>query len=194
MKYTLLCLVLFSLFLGACTTATNPSAAAATNMIETRVPESLPPATEPSQPPATSTPIIIELQPTTTATLATSLDNQPAAADKTRVDDQGAVVVEVSPGNLLNPGDTIDFEVALNTHSVNLSMDLAKLATLKTDTGLTASPLSWDGMAGGHHVSGSLTFPTQVDGKNLLAGARVLTLAIRNVDAPERTFTWDIIP
>jgi hypothetical protein len=100
----------------------------------------------------------------------------------------------VTPGNFSDPGDTLNFEIALDTHTVDLSMDLTQLTTLKTDTGFTINPLSWDGMTGGHHVFGNLTFPTQVDGKNLLEGAKILTLVIQNVNAPERTFTWEIKP
>jgi hypothetical protein len=80
----------------------------------------------------------------------------------------------------------------MNTHSVNLSMNLAKLATLSTDTGLTAEATTWEGPGdGGHHISGKLSFPTIVNGKPLLEKATKLTLTLRDVDAPERTFQWE---
>jgi hypothetical protein len=142
---------------------------------------------EVNSPPATEFPV-----PSATPTTAATSNPLPPEEGLTRTDDQGAVVVDVTPANLTNPAETIDFEVGMNTHSIDLSMDLVKLATIRTDTGLTAAPLAWDGMLGGHHVSGNLKFPSRVDGKNLLDGASVLILIIQNVDAPERTFSWTI--
>lgn len=115
----------------------------------------------------------------------------PALQDLARVDQQGAVTIEVIPTNLDSAVDTLDFDVAMNTHSVDLSMDLATLSTLATDTGLTVPASKWDAPpGGGHHVSGTLIFPAVVDGKPILEGARKLTLTILNVDAPSRTFEW----
>lgn len=108
-----------------------------------------------------------------------------------RMDEQGAVMVEIIPKNLNNPAHTLDFDVRLNTHSVDLSMDLAELATLTTDTGLSVQASSWEAPAGGHHVSGRLSFPSSVNGVALLDGVRKLTLTITNVDAPVRVFTWE---
>ena len=112
------------------------------------------------------------------------------AQDLARADEQGAVTVAVTPLNLNKPGQTLDFEVAMNTHSVDLSMDLSALATLTTDAGRTVRATGWDAPKGGHHVSGRLSFPASVDGAPLLKGAKKLTLTLQNVDAPERTFTW----
>jgi hypothetical protein len=110
------------------------------------------------------------------------------------MDEQGAVAVEVTPVNLTNPGESLEFEVGLNTHSVDLSMDLASLATLTTDTGKTVQASQWDAPSGGHHVSGKLIFPASVDGKSILEGAKKLTLTIKDLDAPERVFSWDLNP
>lgn len=112
----------------------------------------------------------------------------------TLTDEQGAVVVEVTQLNLNGPGDTLDFAVAMNTHSVNLDTDLAKHAFLTTDTGLTVSPVRWDAPSGGHHIAGTLSFPPVVGDKVVLEGAARLTLTIRNVDVAERVFTWDLQP
>ena len=107
-------------------------------------------------------------------------------------DNQGAVEVVVRPLDLGSQAVKLTFEVALNTHSVDLSMDLAALATLSTDTGLTVQADVWDAPRGGHHVSGTLSFPSSVDGKAILDGATKLTLTIKDVDAPLRTFAWDL--
>jgi hypothetical protein len=106
-----------------------------------------------------------------------------------RTDNQGAVAIMVEPLNLDSPGDALTFEVSMNTHSVNLSMDLSTLALLSTDNGNSVQAVSWDGgTEGGHHVSGNLTFPATNNGKSILDGAEELTLIIKDVDALERAF------
>jgi hypothetical protein len=107
-------------------------------------------------------------------------------------DAQGAVEVTVTP--LFDTGSTssLDFKVSLNTHSVDLVFDLAMLAELKTDTGVILQPVKWDAPSGGHHVEGVLSFPAQVDGKPVLAGAGQIILTVKEVDATLRTFTWDL--
>lgn len=80
----------------------------------------------------------------------------------------------------------------MDTHSVDLSMDLATLSTLTTDTGFTVQAALWDAPRGGHHVRGKLVFPAVQDGKPILEGAGKLTLTITNVDAPSRIFEWDL--
>lgn len=116
----------------------------------------------------------------------------PAWKQYVQVDEQGAVVVEVTPLNLNTQGDTLDFEITLNTHSVDLGMDLAQLATLTTDAGITVSAISWDAPRGGHHASGKLIFPSIIDGKSILDGATNITVQIRDVDATLRTFVWRV--
>ena len=108
-----------------------------------------------------------------------------------RVDEQGAVEIVITPVNLNDPGEMLDFQVSMNTHSVDLSMDLATLATLETDTGHVVEAALWDAPRGGHHVQGTLSFPASVDGVTVLDGVEALTLTLVNVDAPERNFVWE---
>lgn len=115
-----------------------------------------------------------------------------AALDETLVDEQGAVAVAVTPLNIGQDGATLDFEVAMNTHSVDLSMDLATLATLTTDTGEEVAASSWDTPLGGHHATGVLSFPASSAEGRLLDGATAVTLTLVDVDAPARTFTWSL--
>ncbi|MBK8903519.1 MAG: hypothetical protein IPM53_20210 [Anaerolineaceae bacterium] len=110
----------------------------------------------------------------------------------TAVDEQGAVSVAVTPVDLSLEAATLAFEVVMDTHSVDLSMDLAELATLTTDNGRTVSATLWDAVPGGHHVSGMLTFPAVVEGTAVLEGAAELTLTLTGVDSPSRTFTWSL--
>ena len=111
---------------------------------------------------------------------------------QTQQDDQGQVEVAVTPLNLSHHDQTLDFDVAMNTHSVDLSMDLAALSEFSTDTGLTVNATNWTAPGGGHHATGTLSFPAIVDGAHLLDNASSLTLTIHNVDAPERVFTWGL--
>ncbi|NIM95573.1 MAG: hypothetical protein GTO18_17890 [Anaerolineales bacterium] len=116
-----------------------------------------------------------------------------ALKDWTRQDNQGAVEVSVTPLNIDTKGiETIDFEIFMNTHSVDLSMDLATLSTLETNLGEQIHPLSWSG-GGGHHVQGILIFPAlNNQGNFILDGITNLTLTIRDVDAAVREFVWEV--
>ncbi|RPI33673.1 MAG: hypothetical protein EHM70_05270 [Chloroflexota bacterium] len=120
---------------------------------------------------------------------------EPGAAESealTRTDEQGQVVVVVTPLNLESPGQTLDFEVSMSTHSVDLSMNLAELATLTTDTGKSAVASHWDGPSGGHHVLGTLSFPVEANGGSILDGAKTIMLKIADVGVPERIFEWTL--
>jgi hypothetical protein len=128
-----------------------------------------------------------------------SAKSQPTSAqsgsgpdDLIRTDNQGAVAFTVQPTNLSSADESLNFAVSMNTHSVDLSMDLATFAILTTDNGNSVQGNLWDDPRGGHHVSGTLTFPATVSGKSIPEGAKQLSLIIKNVDAPERTFTWDL--
>ncbi|OGO15896.1 MAG: hypothetical protein A2Z14_14975 [Chloroflexi bacterium RBG_16_48_8] len=120
-------------------------------------------------------------------------DSQTSTQNLERVDRQGSVEVVVIPvGFDENSSELLSFEISMNTHSVDLSMDLAKLSTLATDHGVIMQASSWSG-GSGHHVSGMLNFPARAaDGSLIVTGAQKLTLTIREVDAPERVFVWDI--
>jgi hypothetical protein len=98
------------------------------------------------------------------------------------------VTVEVTPRNLGMPGDTLVFVVSMNTHSVDLGMDLAALATLTTDTGQVVPATLWDAPRGGHHVSGKLMIPATINGLPILDDAIKISLEIRDVDVELRTF------
>lgn len=111
----------------------------------------------------------------------------------TLTDEQGAVSVAVTPLDLAAAdGETLAFEVSMNTHSVDLSMELAALATLTTNDGRQVAATVWDAQPGGHHVTGVLYFPALVEGAPVLDEASQIILIIRDVDVPERVFTWQI--
>jgi hypothetical protein len=137
---------------------------------------------------ATSTPLQTDPQPD-----AVSGDSSSPSKDSAmRIDQQGAIIVEITPLNLDAPTDTLEFNVVMTTHSIDLIMDLAKLSTLTTDTGVSVEAAIWNAPLGGHHVEGKLIFPTTKDGKPLLDGATKLTLTIMNIDTPTRIFEWGL--
>lgn len=115
--------------------------------------------------------------------------------DLTQRAEAGAVAVEITPLNLADVGAaTLDFAVSMNTHSVDLGVDLVKLAVLKAN-GIEVAAVAWQAPAGGgHHVKGTLRFPrVTADDKPLLVGAASLTIVIRNLGGvPERVFMWKL--
>jgi hypothetical protein len=137
---------------------------------------------------ASSTPPQTDPQPDAVSTDSSSPSNDSAM----RIDQQGAIIVEITPLNLDSPTDIFEFNVVMTTHSIDLIMDLATLATLTTDTGVSVDAVVWDAPLGGHHVEGKLIFPTTKDGKPILEGATKLILTIVDVDAPSRIFEWDL--
>jgi hypothetical protein len=148
-------------------------------------------ACAPSQASTDSPPGTSQTNPQAAAPISTDA-SQADTGDWTRSDAQGSVTVNVTPLNLENPSDQLEFDIALETHSVDLSMDLATLATLTTDTGITVQATTWDAPRGGHHVEGKLIFPATKDGKTILEDASKLTLTITDVDAPSRVFEWPV--
>ena len=146
------------------------------------------------QPTAVASPVLnVTSTPTDDpALLPTLFPNSNGKGEFTRIDEQGAVVFEVTPLNLGTPADTLDFDVAMNTHSVDLSMDLAALSTLSTDNGVIVQASKWDAVPGGHHVEGTLIFPSAQDGTSILEGASQLALTIVDVDATSRVFEWEL--
>lgn len=130
--------------------------------------------------------------PSATGVVSQAPQEETSASELTRTDNQGAVVVKVSPLNPEDPGEMLNFDVVLDTHSVDLSMDLATLAILMTDTGQSVQATLWDAPRGGHHVEGTLSFPASTEAKQFLEGAKTLTLTIKDLDAPERSFSWSL--
>lgn len=80
----------------------------------------------------------------------------PASGMPTRTIAAGPVTVSITP--LVIDATTARFQIALDTHSGSLDIDLAIASELLVD-GQLAPPGVWDGAApGGHHREGTLTF------------------------------------
>jgi hypothetical protein len=97
------------------------------------------------------------------------------------------VTIQVTPLTLAQ-GKPIEFEIVMDTHSVELDADMLQAVILRDDAGKEYKPLNWEGPGGGgHHRSGKITFDA------LPANTRTVTLTLKDVaGVPERTFTWQL--
>jgi hypothetical protein len=91
--------------------------------------------------------------------IAASIAFNAAAQLATQKDTANGVTVAVTPASLSPGAKTWDFAIVLDTHSQDLSDNLAQSAVLVDDRGNRFKALAWDGAApGGHHRSGVLKF------------------------------------
>ncbi len=120
-------------------------------------------------------------------------EKEASASPLTRTDEQGPITVKVTPLNITERAAALlEFKVVLDTHSVELSMDLSKLAALRTDTGKEVQATNWP-VGSGHHYEAILVFPgVAADRAPLLENARTLTLILTDVGVPERRFEWTL--
>ena len=76
-----------------------------------------------------------------------------------------------------------EFQIAMNTHSVDLYFDLTKISILYDDIGNDYKPLAWEGSEpSGHHREGTLKFPP------INNNAKYIKLVI--IDTTTREFEW----
>ena len=111
-----------------------------------------------------------------------------AAQLATQKDSANGVTVAVTPDNVAADAKVWEFKVVLDTHSQDLSDDLAKSAVLIDGRGNEFKAIGWDGAAaGGHHRAGVLKFDAIVP--------QPLTVELRISRAGEpkaRAFRWDL--
>jgi len=110
-----------------------------------------------------------------------------------RTNEGGQVTIKVTwQGKSAGPV----FTVEMDTHAVDLdSYDLRQLAVLRTDQGQEIQPGGWNAPTGGHHRTGTLTFPATTTSGTPVIGpkTRTLELIIRNVSGiSERSFQWTL--
>jgi hypothetical protein len=88
--------------------------------------------------------------------------------------------------------NSLIFDVAMNTHSVDLDQyNLGQLAILRDNTGKEYHPVSWDSAPGGHHRRGTLSFPLP-DSLNQ-GGTSYIEIVIQDVAGiKERVLKWDL--
>ncbi len=107
-------------------------------------------------------------------------------AEPERVAEAGGVTAKATP---LNPGDekapTLDFAIVMDTHAGSLPLDVAKIATAHGPSGAVIPAAAWKGGKGGHHLTGTLSFPS-----GSLRSAAPLTLTLRGEDGGSLAFVW----
>lgn len=119
--------------------------------------------------------------------------NQPATGQQStgkfspQVNEEANVSIEVTP-KVVEKGKDPQFQITFNTHFVDLSFNVTKIAVLTDDKGNNYSVSNWDGSgAGGHHRNGLLSF------NKPLADTKYIELVIKDVAGiPERKFRWNI--
>ena len=109
----------------------------------------------------------------------------------TQIKNENAVTVEVTPLNITGSGSTLDFRVALNTHSGDLNYDVTKVVVLRDSRNNEYAPTGWDGSSGGHHVEDILKFDGRAD--ILKPGVTSLSLELKGIaQVPSRQFQWNV--
>lgn len=98
---------------------------------------------------------------------------------QTLMDSKNNVEFQVTPISLN------EFEISMNTHSVDLDFDLIQIANLYDDIGNAYKPINWEGSApGGHHREGILKFP--------LVNKNAKSIKLIITDSSEREFVWNL--
>lgn len=110
------------------------------------------------------------------------------APTATQSSNERGVTVKVTAKSIGSSGSRWEFAVVLDTHSADLSDDLARSATLTTDDGRTLKPTGWQGAPpGGHHREGVLVFDVTAP----RPGAIELRIE-RPGESTPRTFRWQL--
>ena len=98
------------------------------------------------------------------------------------------VTVAVTPAELTSGAKTWDFTVVFDTHSQDLSDEVARIAVLLDDKGNEFKPLAWEGAApGGHHRQGVLKFAPVSPPPE-----RVELRIARSGESDPRVFRWQL--
>lgn len=103
-----------------------------------------------------------------------------------RISNDGPVTVTVAPSKSIS-ADTLEFEIILETHSVELNEDLMKYAILIADN-KNYEPIAWNGdPLGGHHRKGILRFAS------ISPQPKSIVLKILRIGGiEERNFIWQL--
>ena len=98
------------------------------------------------------------------------------------------VTVRVKPVDLSASAKAWAFEIALDTHSQDLSDDLVSVATLSGGGGAPHQPTAWEGdPPGGHHRKGLLRFAPLTP-----APETVELRILRPGESAPRSFRWSL--
>jgi len=101
-----------------------------------------------------------------------------------KTDDQASVNVVVTPVNLSRQSTEWEFDIVMDTHSVELNQDMTQNALLIGDDNKEYRPIKWNGPVGGHHREGTLTF------NPIMPAPKSITLKITGIGNVVRSFSW----
>lgn len=98
------------------------------------------------------------------------------------------VTVSVTPRVLFNKEKPV-FDVAFETHSVDLNFDVAAITILEDQNGNALGIPQWNGTPpGGHHRKGTLSFS-----EPLPESTKQIILTLRDIAGiAKRTFSWEV--
>lgn len=124
------------------------------------------------------------------------LENNELNKQFEKQDTQGEVTIKIA---FLNPThqdeDYFNFEVYLNTHSVELDKyDLGEITTLFIGNNMKIMEgIEWEALGGGHHISGMLKVPREYEGeKTNYVEEDFIELEIKDLaDIASRKFKWE---
>jgi hypothetical protein len=99
----------------------------------------------------------------------------------------GNVTVKVTP-MVLMLGKPLEFEIAMETHSADLTNDMLKTVVLHDEAGRAYLPMAWNqSSSDGHSREGKLTFAT------LSTNSKSMLLVLSNIGGvAERVFVWHV--
>ena len=114
---------------------------------------------------------------------AETSDNEVVVLQR-KVSEVNGLTIEVSPLPFSFDKD-VRFQIKMDTHSGDLSFELADVSNLESSSGKVYTPKEWAGSpAGGHHREGVLSFPPLSDKP---ASIRLILKELYGVD---RVFEW----
>ncbi len=139
-------------------------------------------ATTPTWVPAPAT-----VKVSSASTAQPSASQSSGARFETKSHEGGSVTVKVTP-LALGLEQPLVFDLAMDTHSVDLSDDLTKIVIVRDDAGKEYAPIAWEGAGpGGHHREGKLKFAA------LTGKPKYVELVIKGLArVPERVFRWEL--
>ncbi|OGM97435.1 MAG: hypothetical protein A2735_01740 [Candidatus Yanofskybacteria bacterium RIFCSPHIGHO2_01_FULL_41_21] len=105
---------------------------------------------------------------------------------ESKTDNQLAVTITVTPIDISSQLKKWEFEIVMDTHSVELNQDLTKMAVLVDDQGKEYKPLSWEGTIGGHHREGLLIF------NQIIPTPKSVQLKVSGIGDVIRSFDWQL--
>lgn len=96
------------------------------------------------------------------------------------------MTVKVKP-TALQVGQPMAFDIAMDTHTVELGDDLTQITILRDVKGNEYERLCGRALAGGHHREGTLKFPPVAS-----EPTHVELVIESQAKVPERTFRWSL--